>query len=75
MSNDYAFPLYFEVPNGDGTFESCIYRGMTLRDYFAAMTLQGMHARNQYDAGQASPYQRTKLAYIEADAMMNAREQ
>ena len=49
--------------------------GMTLRDYFAAMALQGMNARDTYDAGQASPYQRAKLAYLEADAMMKAREQ
>lgn len=48
---------------------------MTLRDYFAAMALQGMNARDTYDAGQASPYQRAKLAYIEADAMMKARDQ
>ena len=49
--------------------------GMTLRDYFAAKALQGMHARDQFDSGQARPEQRAKLAYIDADAMMKAREQ
>ena len=50
-------------------------QGMTLRDYFAAKALQGMHARDQFDSGQARPEQRAKLAYIDADAMLKAREQ
>ena len=48
--------------------------GMTLRDYFAAKVLQGMAARDVFDAGQASPEQRARLAYIDADAMLKARE-
>ena len=40
--------------------------GMTLRDYFAA--------RDSHDAGLATPQQRAKLAYIDADAMLKARE-
>jgi hypothetical protein len=47
--------------------------GMTLRDYFAGLAMQGMMARDVFDAGQARPEQRAKLAYIEADAMMEAR--
>jgi hypothetical protein len=47
---------------------------MTLRDYFAAKAMQGMNARDGFDAGQASPEQRAKLAYIEADAMLKARK-
>lgn len=50
-------------------------KGMTLRDYFAAKAMQGMNARDGFDAGQASPEQRAKLAYIEADAMLKARNQ
>jgi hypothetical protein len=48
--------------------------GMTLRDYFAAKAMQGMNSRDQYDPGQATPQQRAKLAYIDADAMMEARK-
>jgi hypothetical protein len=47
---------------------------MTLRDYFAAKAMQGMSARDVFDAGQASPQQRATLAYLEADAMIKARE-
>lgn len=49
-------------------------RGMTLRDYFAALALSGMHARDSYDEGQSTPERRASLAYIEADAMLKARE-
>ncbi len=71
-----AFPVSALVYNEDGKDPTTIiHDGMTLRDYFAAMALQGMNARDTYDAGQASPYQRAKLAYLEADAMMKAREQ
>lgn len=49
-------------------------KGMTLRDYFAAKAMQGMNSRDGFDVGQARPEQRAKLAYIEADAMLKARE-
>ena len=48
--------------------------GMTLRDYFAAKAMQGFAARDVFDNGLATPYQRARLAYIEADAMIRARE-
>jgi hypothetical protein len=63
--NEPAFPT-IGAGVGDDT-------GMTLRDYFAAKAIQGMNARDTYDAGQSSPEQRAKLAYIEADAMLKAR--
>ncbi len=47
--------------------------GMSLRDWFAGMALQGMHARDTYDHGQATPEQRASLAYIDADAMIKKR--
>ena len=50
-------------------------QGMTLRDYFAAKAMQGFAARDVFDNGLATPYQRARLAYIEADAMLKAREQ
>ena len=69
MNNPPAFPFYFKSCD-----ETIQYSGMTLRDYFAAKALQGMHARDQFDSGQARPEQRAKLAYIDADAMLKARE-
>ena len=48
---------------------------MTLRDHFAGLAMQGMMARDTFDPMQARPEQRAKLAYIEADAMMKARQQ
>lgn len=49
--------------------------GMTLRDYFAAKAMQGFAAKDVFDPGLATPEQRAKLAYIEADAMLKARGQ
>ncbi len=46
---------------------------MTMRDKFAAKALGGMHARDGFDSGQATPDQRARLAYIDADAMLRAR--
>ncbi len=54
----------------DSTFPS---KGMTLRDWFAGMVLQGMHARDTHDPGLASPKQRAAIAYIDADAMLAER--
>lgn len=44
--------------------------GLTKREYFAAMAMQGMIGRDSYDAGQATPQQRAHLAVIEADALI-----
>lgn len=49
--------------------------GMTLRDYFAAKVIQGMAARDMFDPSQVTPEQRAKLAYLEADAMLRARDE
>jgi hypothetical protein len=46
---------------------------MTMRDFFAALVVAGMNSRDVFDAGQARPEQRAKLAYIEADAMIEQR--
>ena len=48
---------------------------MSLRDYFAAKAMQGFAARDVFDPGLATPEQRAKLAYIDADAMLKARGQ
>lgn len=47
--------------------------GMSVRDWFAGLAMQGMMARDSYDAGQSTPALRASLAYIEADAMIAAR--
>jgi len=49
-------------------------QGMSLRDWFAGQVLTGMHARDEYDEGLATPQQRARLAYIDADAMLEARK-
>ena len=46
---------------------------MTMRDLFAAFAMAGMSARDSFDAGQQSPEQRARLAYIEADALIRER--
>jgi hypothetical protein len=51
-----------------------IEQGMSLRDYFAAAALTGMHARDAHDPGLATPQQRAQLAYIDANAMLEARK-
>jgi hypothetical protein len=60
----HAFPTLFIEPDyGSG------YRGMTLRDYFAAAIMQGlMSSQCQVD----DPY--PIYAYRIADAMLKARE-
>lgn len=45
-----------------------------LRDRFAMAALTGMHARDSYDEGLSTPKQRARLAYIDADSMMEERE-
>jgi hypothetical protein len=65
---EHAFPSPVDPKTGTNQL------GLTVRDYFAAKVLQGMHARDSFDPGQATPEQRTKQAYIDADAMMEARK-
>ena len=67
----FPFPPY-EYSDGDLNPGN---DGMTLRDYFAAKAMQGFAARDVFDNGIATPYQRARLAYIEADAMLKERKQ
>jgi hypothetical protein len=46
---------------------------MTMRDLIAMFAMAGMNARDTFDAGQATPEQRARLAYIEADALIKER--
>jgi hypothetical protein len=45
-----------------------------LRDRFAAAALTGMHVKNNYHSGISTPQERARLAFIDADAMMEERE-
>ena len=65
-----AFPLPYES-NDVLPF----YRGMTLRDYFAAKAMQGLLAQSQGTALGSSVEQAAKYAYAMADAMLKARKQ
>jgi hypothetical protein len=67
MSNNTGGPAFPATQYDNGI-------GMTLRDYFAAKAMQGFAARDVFDNGLATPYQRANLAYIEADAMLKARD-
>jgi hypothetical protein len=63
-----AFPFTIEMDNGAVGYSG----GMTLRDYFAAQALEGMHtdlAVEQHDAAQLAAN-----AYAIADAMLAERE-
>lgn len=47
---------------------------ISLRDHFAGQALAGMHARDSFDPGQATPSKRAAQAYVDADAMCAERE-
>lgn len=50
-----------------------VHEGMTLRDWFAGMALQGMCANELFDEYPWQSY--SKRAYEAADAMLEARGQ
>lgn len=47
---------------------------MTLRDYFAAKAMQGCWANSGPDTSEGGAAVTAKWAYIQADAMLKARE-
>ena len=61
-----AFPTWIETDS--------MAHGMTLRDYFAAVVLQGMYA-NPNHGGYNQHYTDANEAYAMADVMMKARDQ
>jgi hypothetical protein len=64
-----AFPVFPETETGHGA----AFRGMTLRDYFAAKAMQGMFAAD-IDKGAIFITEKAKIAYEMADAMLKERE-
>ena len=65
--NEPAFPN--EGFNGWGE----PFKGMTLRDYFAAKAMQGFAAMSDVD-GFSSVEEMAKMSYKWADAMMKVRQ-
>ncbi len=72
MKNPPAFPLH---NHGTQTLGLHI-TGMTLRDYFAARAMQAYssHALPDEPWAMETLKSRAKLAYIQADAMLKARD-
>jgi hypothetical protein len=69
MKNLPAFPVPSYV-NIDGETHDVQFKGMTLRDYFAAKAMQGM----MVDVEQPRCDYIADIAYEMADAMLKARE-
>jgi len=63
MKNEPAFPaMHYDLADNE--------HGMTLRDYFAAKTLQGLLASGL----EQSKYEFSRKSYEMADEMMKARQ-
>ncbi len=76
-----AFPLTgFETDPTEGDREEVFSRGMTLRDWFAGMALQGMLAYSYVSSSSGNYHenctisQASQRAFIYADAMIEARK-
>ncbi len=52
-----------------------VQEGMTLRDYFAAKTLQGLLANSKTNLSDWEVNENAKYAYQQADAMLKARDE
>ena len=59
--------------NGMNAFPDADYRGMTLRDYFAAKAMQGMLSACT-GWSEAGIERLAKCSYMTADAMLKQRE-
>ena len=63
MNNEPAFPaMHYDLADNE--------HGMTLRDYFAAKTLQGLLASGL----EQSKYELSRKSYEMADEMLKARQ-
>ena len=65
-----AFPIP-PIDNGPGNIKSQAKPGMSLRDWFAGLAMQGLLVHD--DEGVISEAERD--AYLYADAMLKAREE
>jgi hypothetical protein len=70
MTEKYAFPC------GTEHLAKPVTAGMTLRDYFAAKAMQGFCSLPaDFESDRDSFEMTAKIAYEQADAMLQAREQ
>jgi hypothetical protein len=71
MNNPQAFPQLVLSNNG-----AYVEGGMTLRDYMAAKAMQGIYASNtEHDHEDEHIFDAVaEAAYLQADAMLKARE-
>ena len=69
MNNEPAFPFTEMHTHGSPYTQ---WKGMTLRDYFAAKAMQGQIARTTYHI-EDDPTDISIEAYAYADAMLKAR--
>ena len=69
-----AFPSGETYYDGAGNLrgKNSLHEGMTLRDYFASKTLQGLLANPETNRSW-DVYDNAKYAYQQADAMIEAR--
>jgi hypothetical protein len=68
-----AYPQYLPNVSRFGTAHPEYSGGMTLRDHFAGLAMQGLIARTTYHIEDA-PRDIAEEAYDYADAMLKARE-
>ena len=71
--NEPAFPVFPDTPTG----RAVAFRGMSLRDYFAAKAMQALATAGKYTIGMGAKPEVTQYAekaYRMADAMMRARK-
>jgi len=66
-----AFPITWDEVNESGNRYPVVFNGMTLRDYFAAQALIGLHASHN---ATSDPDVAARRAYGMADAMLAARQ-
>lgn len=66
--NEPAFPVFPDTSHGHAS----AFKGMTLRDYFAAKAMQSMNTREDYIDAPADVI--ALDSYALADAMLKARE-
>jgi hypothetical protein len=66
----HAFPHQLDIPNEDGINIRHRSRGMTLRDWYAGMAMQGMLAGRE---APLTPHEWATCAYALADAMIQER--
>ena len=75
MKNEPAFPHLISAKIDKDTLDMSIQidTGMSLRDYFAAKAMQGIHAN--VECNERTFTEIAEISYKQADAMLKAREE